>query len=64
MNASHSTNEIKEFMGAGINMFSARLRLILARELSVKMSSVKGLKYVNAQEHKPYYFQQLWENKN
>ena len=64
MNASHSTNEITEFMGAGINMFWARLRLILARELSVKMSSVKGLKYVNAQEHKPYYFQQLWENKN
>ena len=46
-------------MVADINMFWARLRLILARELSVKMSSVKTLKYVNAQEHKPYYFSAL-----
>ena len=36
-------------MFAGINMFWARLRLIL-------MSSEKGPKYIYAQEHKLYYY--------
>ena len=50
----YSYNKTIEFMFAGINMFWARLRLILAqavrRGLKI-MSSEKGPKYIYAQEH-------------
>ena len=43
-------------MFAGVNMFLARLRLILARAAGeVKMSSEKGQKHIYAQEHQLYY---------
>ena len=42
-----------ELMFAGVNMFLARLRLILPR---AKMSSEKGQKYIYAQEHQLYYY--------
>ena len=49
-------------MFADINMFLARLRLILARvKMSsgmarVKMSSEEGQKHIYAQEHQLYYY--------
>ena len=41
-------------MFLGVNMFLARLRLILAR--AAKMSSEKGQKHIYAQEHQLYYY--------
>ena len=41
-------------MLAGINMFWARLRVILAAR--VEMSSEKGPKHIYAQEHKLYCY--------
>ncbi len=45
-------------MFLGINMFLARLRLILARgpRARVKMNSEKGQKHIYAQEHQLYYY--------
>ena len=40
-----------ELMFAGINMFLARLRLIVT-----KMSFEKGQKHIYAQEHQMYYY--------
>ena len=44
-------------MFAGINIFLARLRLILAQAHAarVKMSSEEGQKHIYAQEHQLYY---------
>ena len=41
-----------ELVFTGINMFSARLKIILI----IKMSSEEGQKHIYAQEHRLYYY--------
>ena len=44
-------------MFAGVNMFLAQLRLILAEpKARAKMSSEKGQKHIYAREHQLYYY--------
>ena len=45
-----------ELMFAGINMFLARLRLILARAQRGLNEFEKGQKHIYAQEHQLYYY--------